>query len=40
MIESEIKLVNMLGDVWNIFLDLPVEHQCDAQEFCQSIHRL
>ena len=38
MTADEKALVEMLGDAWNGFCDLPEEHPCDADEFCKAIH--
>lgn len=39
-IEKEFKLIEMLADVWNGYLELLEQHPCDRQEFCDAIHRL
>lgn len=36
--EQEEKIANMLGDVFNAYMLLPVEHQMEQREFCQAIH--
>jgi hypothetical protein len=36
--EQEAKIAQMLGEVWNEYLSLPVEHPMDQQEFCRAIH--
>ena len=36
--EQEAKIARMLGEVWNEYLRLPVEHPMDQQEFCKAIH--
>lgn len=36
--EQEAKIARMLGEVWNEYLSLPVEHPMDQQEFCKAIH--
>ncbi|UNA05728.1 hypothetical protein PQA65_gp14 [Yersinia phage vB_YenM_42.18] len=28
----------MLGDAWNQYLQLPIEHPCERDEFCRAIH--
>lgn len=37
--EQEAKVATMLGDAWNEFLALPVEHPMQQAEFCTAIHR-
>lgn len=37
--EQEYQIARMLGDVWNLFLELPKEHPMQNQEFCTAIHR-
>lgn len=37
--EQEYQIVRGLGDIWNLFLELPNEHPMQNQEFCQAIHR-
>lgn len=37
--EKEYQIARMLGDVWNLFLELPKEHPMQDQEFCTAIHR-
>lgn len=36
--EAEMQIVQMLGDVWNEYLKLPVEHPTEQSEFCTAIH--
>lgn len=40
MTEQEKKIVEMLGEVWNLFLELPVQNPTANQEFCAGIHVL
>lgn len=35
---EEHRLAQMLGDVWNAYLELPIEHPCEREEFCRAIH--
>lgn len=35
---DEHRLAQMLGDIWNEYLKLPVEHPCERDEFCKAIH--
>lgn len=37
--EQERIITRMLGDVWNLFLQLPKEHPMQDTEFCMAIHR-
>ncbi|WP_054892291.1 MULTISPECIES: hypothetical protein [unclassified Pseudomonas] len=37
--DAEARIARMLGDAWNAYLELPVEHPMDRGEFCTSIHR-
>ena len=36
--DQEAKVAQMLGDAWNEYLKLPVEHPREQQEFCTAIH--
>lgn len=36
--EGELRIVQMLGDVWNEYLKLPLEHPNEQSEFCTAIH--
>ena len=36
--EHEAKVAQMLCDVWNEYVKLPVEHPMERQEFCTAIH--
>ena len=36
--DQEAKIAQMLGDVWNEYLALPIEHSMEQQEFCTAIH--
>ncbi len=40
MTEQENRIVDLLGEVWNQFLNLPVEHESDVREFQYGIHIL
>lgn len=35
---QEAKVAQMLGDAWNEYLKLPIEHPMEQQEFCTAIH--
>lgn len=35
---AERDVAQMLGDAWNVYLSLPVEHQNERTKFCQAIH--
>ncbi|ARA83755.1 hypothetical protein PLA107_005695 [Pseudomonas amygdali pv. lachrymans str. M301315] len=37
--EQEAAIARLLGEAWNAYLTLPVEHPMDQQEFCTAIHR-
>lgn len=37
---QEAAIADALGEVWNRFLDLPVEHPGDNEEFCRGVHIL
>lgn len=37
--EAEYQIARMLGDVWNLFCQLPKEHPMQDQEFCSAIHK-
>lgn len=37
---DEANVVRLLADVWNTFMDLPVEHAMDRDEFCRAVHVL
>ncbi|WP_240476008.1 hypothetical protein [Pectobacterium carotovorum] len=36
---EEQKVAQLLGDAWNLYLTLPVEHPMGRSEFCGAIHR-
>lgn len=36
--EQENRVVTMLGDAWNEYLKLPIEHPMEKTEFCTAIH--
>lgn len=35
---GEQKIAQLLGDAWNLYLTLPVEHPMGRDEFCRAIH--
>jgi hypothetical protein len=37
---AEKAIADSLGDVWNAYCALPVEHPMEADEFCRGIHAL
>lgn len=38
--EQEAKVATMLGDAWDEYLKLPIEHPLEQHEFCMAIHRV
>jgi hypothetical protein len=40
MTEQEREIVETLGDIWNLFLKLPVEHPMGRVEFAKNLHAL
>lgn len=36
--EQEAHIVNLLGLVWNLYLELPREHPNEQAEFCAAVH--
>lgn len=39
MLESRERIVlEALAQAWNLFFDLPEQHEADAREFCMAIH--
>lgn len=36
---AELRVVGLLGEAWNAFLNLPVEHADHQDEFRHAIHR-
>lgn len=36
--KKEIMVLNALGQAWNLFLDLPIVHNDDYDEFRHTIH--
>lgn len=38
--EQEARLAEQLGELWNAYLELPVERPMDRAEFCNGIHVL
>jgi hypothetical protein len=39
MTDKEIRILILLADAWNEFLDLPMQHNCDSTEMMAAIHR-
>ncbi|EJA2567274.1 TPA: hypothetical protein ACRNH0_003336 [Pseudomonas aeruginosa] len=37
--QQEARVVDLLAQAWNEYLQLPVEHSVEAPEFCVAIHR-
>ncbi|MGO2452563.1 hypothetical protein [Pseudomonas taetrolens] len=35
---QEAKVAQMLGEAWNEYLKLPIEHPMEQKEFCSAIH--
>ena len=40
MTDDETEALNLLADAWNVFVNLPVEHNDDTTEFRHGIHAL
>lgn len=40
MTEQEVRVLNMTKDAWNAFLQLPIQHPDDVNEFRIHIHAL
>lgn len=36
--EQEARVARLLGDLWNEYLQLPVEHPMEREEFCKAVH--
>lgn len=36
--EAEARVAVLLGDAWNLFLELPTEHPSDRGEFLHAVH--
>ncbi len=36
--DQDAKVAQMLGDAWNEYLKLPIEHPMEQREFCSAIH--
>ena len=36
--DQEAKVAQMLGEVWNEYLKVPIEHPMGQKEFCSAIH--
>ena len=36
--DQEAKVAQMLGEAWNEYLKLPIEHPMGQKEFCSAIH--
>lgn len=36
--DAERKIAQTLGDAWNAYLELPIEHPMERDEFCRAIH--
>ena len=35
---QEADLANLLGEVWNRYIELPVQHPMERDEFCRAVH--
>lgn len=35
---EEQEIAQLLGEAWNLYCKLPLEHPADKQEFCSAIH--
>lgn len=40
MEHDEKEIAYKLAEVWDLFVELPVEHPCDRDEFCKGVHFL
>jgi hypothetical protein len=40
MTDEEMKILELLAEAWNKFLELPTEHESDIREFQYGIHVL
>lgn len=40
MMEEEKELLNLTGEIWNKYLDLPILHPNDQQEFMYHLHAI
>ncbi len=38
LLAAEQQIAQMLGDVWNQYLQRPTEHPHERDEFCRAIH--
>jgi len=38
--EDEEYIIDKLGEVWNLYLMLPIQHDMEQEEFCSVMHRL
>ncbi|EKN6414450.1 hypothetical protein DVQ15_08910 [Yersinia enterocolitica] len=38
LLADEQRIAQMLGDAWNQYLLLPIEHPSERAEFCRAIH--
>ena len=38
MTDEERGVINLLAQAWNAFVELPVEHPMDREDFCRMIH--
>ncbi|WP_278939769.1 hypothetical protein [Pseudomonas helleri] len=36
--DQEARIAQMLGEAWNEYLKLPIEHPMEQKEFCSAIH--
>ncbi|WP_374979021.1 hypothetical protein PSGK_18935 [Pseudomonas solani] len=36
--DEEAAVVELLGQAWSAYLQLPVEHAAEAPEFCRAVH--
>lgn len=40
MTKGELEILEKLGEIWNLFLALPIEHPMARSEFCTGVHTL
>lgn len=38
--EDEEYIIDKLGEVWNLYLMLPIQHEMEQDEFCRAMHRV
>lgn len=38
MTDQEKEIIDLTAEIWNKYIQLPVQHPCDRDEFCKALH--